>query len=59
VVLRAIICLVVKIKSYPFQELSLGPMEKVIKCSDGGWTVSVILCLTKDTFWEINVAMLR
>jgi hypothetical protein len=51
--------MVVKIKFYPFQELSLSPMEKAIKCSDGGWTVSVMLCLTKDTFWEIDVAMLR
>jgi hypothetical protein len=59
VVLSAIICVVVKRKSYPFQELSLSPMEKVINCSDGGWTVSINLCLTKETFWEIDVAMLR
>jgi len=32
--------------------------KKVIKC-DGGWAVSIILCLTNEIFWEINVAMLR
>jgi len=59
VVLRAILCVVVKRKFCPFQELSLSPLEEDVKCPDGGWTVSIILCLTKETFWEIDVAMLR
>jgi hypothetical protein len=33
--------------------------KKVLKCCDGGWAVSIILCLTNEIFWEINVAMLR
>jgi len=59
VVLRAVLCVVVERKFYPFQELSLSPLEEVIKCSDGGWTVSIILCLTKEIFWEIDGSMLR
>jgi hypothetical protein len=49
-VLRAILFVVVKSRSYHFQGLCLSPMEKVIKLADGGWTVSLILCLTKNTF---------
>jgi hypothetical protein len=38
--------MVVKTKSYYFQVLSLSPMEKVIKSSDGGWTLFAISCST-------------
>jgi len=59
VVLRAILFVVVKRKSCSFRELSLSPLEEVINCSDGGLIVSIMLCLTKETFWEIDGAMLR